>query len=58
MSKFLELLPNPLLTEDQIKLLENNNIISEKVFNFKYLKINPVSLRLIIADYLKRYKKY
>ena len=58
MAKFLQIFPNPLLTEDQIKLLENNNIVLNKNYNFKLLGINPVSINLIIPDYLKRFKKY
>ena len=58
MAKFFQVLPNPLLTEDQIKLLENNNIILNSDYTFKYLDINPVSLELILPDYLKRFKKY
>ena len=58
MAKFFQVLPNPLLTEDQIKLLENNNIVLSTNYTFKYLGINPVSLELILPDYLKRFKKY
>ena len=58
MSKFFQVLPNPLLTEDQIKLLENNNIILNNDYTFMYLAINPVSLELILPDYLKIFKKY
>ena len=58
MAKFFQLLPNPLLTEDQIKILENDNIIFNANYTLKYLGINPVSLELILPDYLKRFKKY
>ena len=58
MAKFFQVLPNPLLTEDQIKLLENNNIVLNANYTFKHLGINPVSLELMLPDYLKRFKKY
>ena len=58
LAKFFQLLPNPLLTEDQIKLLENDNVVLDTNYTFKYLGISPVSLKLIIPDYLKRFKKY
>jgi len=58
MAKFFQIFPNPLLTEDQIKLLENNNIVLNANYTFKYLNINPISLELILPDYLKRFKKY
>ena len=58
MAKIFQLLPNPLLTEDQIKLLENDNIVFNSKYTFKYLGINPVSLKLILPSYVKRFKKY
>tara|TARA_B100000029_G_scaffold411047_1_gene413225 strand:- start:6572 stop:7498 length:927 start_codon:yes stop_codon:yes gene_type:complete len=58
MASFFQLFPNPPLTLDQIKLLENNNIISNNNLTFKDLNINPVSLELILPNYLKRFKKY
>ena len=57
LARFLELFPNPLLTRDQIKLLEKNNIVSDKNLTFKNLKINPVSTEMVIEDYLKRFIK-
>ena len=50
--------PDEGLTEDQIKLLENDNVVLNSNYTFKYLGISPVSLKLIIPDYLKRFKKY
>ena len=58
MAKFFQVLPNPLLTEDQIKLLDNDSIVLNTNYTFKYLDINPVSLELILPEYLKRFKKY
>ena len=58
MAKFFQVLPNPLLTEDQIKLLKNNNIVLNANYTFKHLGINPISLELMLPDYLKRFKKY
>ena len=46
-----------LLTKDQIKLLEKDNIVSNKDLNLKDLNVNPVSLELIGSDYLKRFVK-
>ncbi len=58
MAKFFQILPNPLITEDQIKLLNYDNIVLNNHLTFKELKINPTSLELIIPNYLKRFKKY
>ena len=57
LSKFLELLPSPILTTDQLKLLSKDNIVSKRFSTFKDLKVSPVSLELVISDYLKRFIK-
>ena len=57
-AKFFQIFPNPLLTEDQIKLLAIDNVVLDNNYSFKYLNINPVSLKLILPEYLKRFKKY
>lgn len=57
LAKILELLHYPLLTQDQLKLLEKNNIVSKKYLTFKDLDIKPTSLEIIIEDYLKRFTK-
>ena len=58
MAKFFQILPKPLLTVDQIKLLENDNLVLENKYNLEYLDINPIAFELVIPDYLKRFKKY
>ena len=57
MAKILSLLPYPLLTPDQLKLLEKDNVVSKKHLTFKDLNIKPVSLEIVIEDYLKRFTK-
>ncbi|MDB2414713.1 complex I NDUFA9 subunit family protein [Rickettsiales bacterium] len=54
---FMELMPNPLLTRDQVKLLKINNLVNEKALSFKDLKITPKSLESIVPKYLTRFKK-
>jgi len=57
LATILEFFSIPLLTKDQIKLLEKDNIVSNKDLNLKDLNVNPVSLELIGSDYLKRFVK-
>ena len=57
MAKILGLFPYPLLTVDQLKLLEKDNVVSKKYLTLKDLNIKPVSLEIVIEDYLKRFTK-
>jgi uncharacterized protein YbjT (DUF2867 family) len=52
---FLELLPNPLLTRDQVQLLKTDNIVEKKegVLTFDDLGIVPVNIETVIPGYLK-----
>ena len=40
-----------------IKLLEKDNIVSNKYLKLRDLNVTPVSLELVIGDYLKRFAK-
>ena len=51
----LELLPNPLLTRDQVRLLREDNIVSNDSLSFKELDIIPTELESILPSYLSRY---
>ena len=57
LAAILEFFSIPILTRDQIKLLKKDNIVSNINSNFKDLEINPVSLELVVNDYLKRFIK-
>ena len=57
LAKILELFPSPLITQDQIKLLEYDNIASKKYATFKDINIIPASPELIMHEYLKRFIK-
>ena len=51
---FLQLLPTPPLTVDQVRLLEVDNIVSEDCqYTFKNLNINPRHIMAIVPSYLK-----
>lgn len=58
MALFLELLPRPLLTRDQVRLLKVDNVVPEKTKTFKSLGIQPQSFYAVVPHYLKRFKPY
>ena len=54
---FLQLMPTPLLTLDQIKILEEgDNILSGKYKTLKDLNIDPKNIENILPSYLKVYR--
>lgn len=57
----LGLLPNPLLTTDQVKLLESDNVVSDKAVKdgrtLTGIGIAPTSLAAILPTYLWRFRK-
>jgi uncharacterized protein YbjT (DUF2867 family) len=58
--KILGLLPNPILTEDQVILLQKDNVVSEEAKRegrtIEDLGIRPVSVASILPSYLWRYR--
>ncbi len=58
---FLQLLPNPLLTVDQVKLLESDNIVSPEATDdgrtLEGLGISPHTLDAVLPTYLWRYRE-
>jgi len=54
---FLQLLPKPLLTVDQVELLKSNNIVPSNALSFKDLSIEPTGLDTILPTYLRRFRK-
>jgi uncharacterized protein YbjT (DUF2867 family) len=57
---FLQLLPRPLLTIDQVKLLESNNVVSEDAKRagrtLEGLGIEPVAIAAVVPAYLEQYR--
>ena len=54
---FLQLMPKPLLTLDQVKILEGgDNVLSGENQTFKDLNIVPQSIESVIPSYLKIYR--
>jgi NADH dehydrogenase len=57
---FLQLLPNPPLTVDQVRLLQSDNIVSkeaiEEARTLKNLGIEPHAVETIVPRYLVRFR--
>lgn len=53
---FLQLLPNPLLTIDQVELLKKDNVVSAAALGLSDLGIAPTSVEAVIPSYLWRFR--
>jgi uncharacterized protein YbjT (DUF2867 family) len=60
-SYFLQLLPKPVLTPDQVELLRRDNVVSEQAKCAKHtleaLGIDPVAIEAVVPTYLWRFRK-
>jgi uncharacterized protein YbjT (DUF2867 family) len=58
---FLQLMPKPLLTPDQVELLRSDNIVSDSAKResrtIEALGIDPVSMETVVPSYLWRFRK-
>lgn len=58
---FFELMPKPMLTRDQVKLLQNDNVVSAEAIRERRtldgLGIVPTAMETILPNYLWRYRK-
>ena len=52
----LQMMPNPLLTVDQVKSLQHDNIISGNYPVLKDLGITANSLKNILSEYIYRFR--
>ncbi|MFK7838596.1 MAG: complex I NDUFA9 subunit family protein [Sulfitobacter sp.] len=50
------LVPNVMITCDQVKNLANDNIVSDEAKSFDYLGIKPVAMGSVLPDYLWRFR--
>lgn len=53
---FLQLLPNPLLTPDQVKLLRHDNVVAPTAHTLKDLGITPTTVEAEVPAYLWRFR--
>jgi len=58
---FLQFLPKPLLTPDQVELLKTDNVVSEAALaegrTLRELGIEPVAMAAIVPSYLWRFRR-
>jgi NADH dehydrogenase len=58
---FLQFMPKPLLTPDQVKLLRSDNVVSEAAKRegrtLEGLGIDPTAIEAIVPSYLWRFRK-
>jgi uncharacterized protein YbjT (DUF2867 family) len=54
----LGLLPKPLLTLDQVKLLQRNNVVADGALGLRDLGIAPIAAEAILPSYLWRFRKH
>jgi NADH dehydrogenase len=53
---FLQLMPNPLLTPDQVKLLRRDNVVAPTAFTLADLGIPPTTVEAEVPAYLWRFR--
>jgi len=53
---FLQILPNPPLTMDQVRLLKRDNVVCATATGLSDLGITPTSVEAVIPSYLWRYR--
>jgi len=55
-SYFLQMMPTPLLTPDQVEMLKYNNVVSGEYKTLKNLKIKPTTIQSILPKYIYRFR--
>jgi len=53
---FLQIMPKPLLTVDQVRLLKKDNVVSTTAPGLADLGITPTSAEAVVPSYLWRYR--
>ncbi len=56
LATFLQMLPKPLLTRDQVKLLKTDNIMRKRAKGLFDLGIKPTTAEMIVPTYLSRFR--
>ena len=53
---FAQFMPKPLLTPDQVKLLQSDNVVDAQAAKFDALGISPQPIEAVLPTYLKRFR--
>ncbi len=58
----MELLPSPMLTVDQVRMLETDNVVSAEAIaakrNLAGLGVTPTTIEAVVPGYLYRFRKH
>ncbi len=54
---FLEWLPKPPFTRDQVRMLKRNSVVRPEALGFAALGLAPTALELVLPSYLDRYRR-
>ncbi|MBB4286094.1 complex I NDUFA9 subunit family protein [Roseospira goensis] len=57
-AKVMGLLPKPLITPDQVKLLERDNVVTGTLPGFEALGIEPTAAEAILPTYMNRFRPH
>ena len=57
LGRILEVMPNPLLSKDQVELMQYDAIVSNKYPTIKDLKISPKTINEVLPSYIWRFRK-
>lgn len=57
-ASFLELLPKPMLTRDQVRLLRHDTVVGADALGLAALGIAPTGLELVLPTYLDRFRRH
>lgn len=58
MGGIMQHLPSPMLTADQVKLLESDNVVSDQALTFADLGISPASVEAVVPHYLDHHRRH
>jgi uncharacterized protein YbjT (DUF2867 family) len=53
---FLQMLPKPLLTPDQVRMMETDNVVSGKLPGLAELSVNASAAEAVLPTYLRRFR--